>query len=47
MAGKGSKGGSGGKSHRSAVTGQYVTKATANRSPETTVSESRKSGRGK
>ncbi len=37
----------GGKSHRSAISGRYVTKATAKRSPRTTVSESRGKGGGK
>jgi hypothetical protein len=50
MAKGGGKGGgsrSGGHS-RSAITGRYVTKATAARSPKTTVVESRgKGGKGK
>jgi hypothetical protein len=44
MAKKGSKSG-GGKSHRSAISGRYVTKAHAQRSPRTTVSESRSKGK--
>lgn len=39
MAGKKS---SGGKNHRSAITGRFVTAGTAKRSPKTTVSEKRK-----
>lgn len=33
---------SGGKNHRSAITGRFVTAGTAKRSPKTTVSEKRK-----
>lgn len=37
-----SKGKSSGKSHRSAITGKFVTAATAKRHPKTSVSERRK-----
>jgi hypothetical protein len=40
--GGGKTSGGGGTSARSAITGQYVTKATAQRHPKTTVEEKRK-----
>jgi hypothetical protein len=45
MTKKGSKS-SGGKSHRSAISGRYVTARTAARNPRTTVSEARGKGKG-
>lgn len=45
LAGK-SKGSGGGRA-RSAITGRYVTKAIAKRSPKTTVIESSNKGKGK
>ncbi|WP_256470096.1 hypothetical protein [Herbiconiux sp. L3-i23] len=42
MTGKSSSKGGSGKSHRSAISGRYVTSKQAKASPKTTVSESRK-----